>query len=120
AVARGEVVDEVDGEGQDVVAAFAQRRDLDLDDAEAVEQVAAERAVLDHALERAVGRRDETDVDRTGPVLADAADRTLLERAEQFRLHGRGEVADLVEEERAAAGGLEQSFAVAVGAGERA
>src|SRR5690606_2545654 len=79
-----------------------------------------ERAVLDHALERPVRRGDEAHIDRARPVLAQAADRPVLERAEQLRLGGQGEVADLVEEERAAAGRLEEALAVAVGAGERA
>src|SRR5690606_39615339 len=40
-------------------------------------------------------------------------------RAEQLRMGGQGEVADIVEDERAAAGRLEEAVAVAVGAGER-
>src|SRR5690606_27585065 len=97
-----------------------ERRDVDLDDAEAVEQVLAERAFLDHALEGAVGRGDEACVDRAGPVLAEATDPVVLDGAQEFRLGRRGEVADLIEEERAAAGRLEEAFTVAVGAGERA
>src|SRR5690606_13766022 len=84
AVARGELVDEVDGDRHDVFATFAQRRDVDLDDAKAVKQVLAERAVLDHALEWAVRRGDEAYVDRAGPVLAEAADRAVLECAQEL------------------------------------
>ena len=55
-----------------------------------------------------------------GLRLADAADLARLERAQQLRLELERQLADLVEEHRAAVGRLEGAGAVAVGAGEGA
>ena len=52
--------------------------------------------------------------------LADAPDLALLERAQELRLHADRELADLVEEHRAAVGRFERADAIAIGAGERA
>src|SRR6185295_12438880 len=51
---------------------------------------------------------------------AEAAHRFLLERGEDLRLHVRGQEPDLVEEEHAARGGLEEPDLGAAGVGERA
>ena len=50
---------------------------------------------------------------------ADALEPPLLQHAEQFRLHGQRDLADLVEEDGAAVGQLEPPLALADGAGER-
>ena len=52
--------------------------------------------------------------------LAQAPDLALLKRAQQLRLHARAELGDFVEEQRAAAGILEQARTIGVRAGERA
>src|SRR6185295_3274280 len=51
---------------------------------------------------------------------ADALDLSRLENAQQLRLHGQRQLADLVEEQRAAVGRLEQPRLVVGRAGERA
>src|SRR5690606_1006727 len=51
---------------------------------------------------------------------ADAHELALLEHAQQLRLRSARHLADLVEEERAAVGELEEAFALADRAGERA
>ncbi|KYF91720.1 hypothetical protein BE20_13930 [Sorangium cellulosum] len=56
-------------------------------------------------------RRDHPDVDAPRPRAADADDLAVLQRAEELRLRARGQLPDLVEEERALVGGLEQAFA---------
>ncbi len=53
-------------------------------------------------------------------VLADAADLAAFQHPQQLGLHRLGQLADLVEEDRAAVGDFEQAHAVLVGAGERA
>ena len=63
-------------------------------------------------------RAEDPDVDAERVVLADPADLARLEEPEQLDLHALVELADLVEEERAAVGDLEQPLAVGVGAGE--
>ena len=53
-------------------------------------------------------------------VLAHAANLAAFQHAQQLGLHRLGQLADLVEEDRAAVGDFEQADAVLVGAGERA
>ncbi len=60
------------------------------------------------------------DVDLAGPLAADAADLALLQHAQQLALHAGRHLADLVEEQRAAVGDLEQAARVVLGAGEGA
>ena len=98
-------------EQRDVVGAVVQRRQVQPHDAEPVEQVLAEPAGADLVLEVAVGRRDDPDVDLLRLRAADAADLALLERAQQLRLEIERQLAELVEEQRAAVGLLEQALA---------
>ena len=62
--------------------------------------------------------RHHPDVHGDGARRPHPSDLPLLQRAEQLRLRGRRQVADLVEEEGAAAGGLEEPLPVPVRAGE--
>ena len=71
-------------------------------------------------LEVAVGRGDDAHVDGDLLLPADRLDAALLERAQQLRLQIDRQLADLVEEQRAAVGALERALAIRVGAGERA
>ena len=93
---------------------------LEGDAAEAVVEVLAELAALDHRLQVAVRRADDADVGADGRRPADALERALLEDAEERDLRARRDVADLVEEERAALGQLEAAAAARDGAGEGA
>ena len=68
----------------------------------------------------AVRGGDDADVDAHGPLAADAHDLAVLDDAKQAHLRGEGELADLVEEERAAVGLLEPALAPRERAGERA
>ena len=63
---------------------------------------------------------DDADVDLERVVVAHAADLAALEHAQQLGLHGSGQFADFVQEQRAAVGDLEQADPVIVGAGEGA
>jgi hypothetical protein len=105
--ALGRVGEEVVDEERDVLAALVQRRDLDLDHAQAIVQILAEAAAGHGGLEVVVGRRDQTDVDADRLVAADALEFLFLDRAQELRLGLERHVADLVEEERAAVRGLE-------------
>ena len=67
-----------------------------------------------------MGRRDHADVDVDRLGLADAADLAAVEDAQELRLEIERELADLVEEQRAAVGGLDQALLVGAGAGEAA
>ena len=110
-------------EQRDVLAALAQRRQRrPADHVEPVVQVLAEAPRLDLVGEVAVGRGDDA---RTSTRRASScrrpADLALLQHAQQLGLQLERQLADLVEEQRAAVGLLEQAArARAVGAGERA
>ena len=69
---------------------------------EAEEEILAEAPLLDRRVEVAVGGGDDAHVERHLVVAADGPDAALLERAQQLRLERERQVADLVEEERAA------------------
>src|SRR5262249_12956821 len=65
-------------------------------------------------------RRDQPHVHRAVARFAEAAEALLFENLQQLRLHLQIDVADLVEEHRAAMRGLEQTVLGADRAGERA
>ena len=87
---------------RDLLAPLAQRRHVDADHAQPVEQILAELAFAHALLEIGVGRRDDAHVDPLRPGLADRHDLALLEEPQQLRLHVERQVADFVEEQRAA------------------
>src|SRR5205814_488235 len=72
-------------------------------------QVLAERAARDLVAERAVRRRDEADVEVDGLDAADAVHGPGLEHAQELGLERGRQLADLVEEDGAAGGDLEQA-----------
>ncbi len=103
AVAADEEVDE----HRQVFDALAQRRQAHRNHVDAVEEVLAERAFLDGALEVDVGGGHQAERRAHGPRAADPLDLAFLDGAQQLGLQVRLEVADLVEEQRAAVGELE-------------
>ena len=84
---------------QHVVAALAQRRQVDGDDVEPVEEIGAEAAPPDLLLEVAIGRGDDADVHRDRLGGADRNHLPLLEHAQQLHLQRRRHLAHFVEEE---------------------
>ena len=89
-------------------------------DVEPVVEVGPEGAALARGDEVAVGRGDDAHVDLERLAAADALDLALLQDAQELGLHRQRHVADLVEEERAAARALELAAALLGRAGERA
>jgi hypothetical protein len=116
--AAGVVAEEVDGQLEDVLLALPQRGGAQADDVEPVVQVLAEPPGADQRLEVLVGGRHDPDVDGDRLRAADALEGLPLQDAQQLGLDLEVDVADLVEEQRAAVGLLEPPDAVAVGAGE--
>ncbi len=104
----------------DVLQPLAQRRHADLDDVDAVEQVLAELALGDQRRQVLVGGRQDAHVDREFPGLADRPHALFLDDAQQLDLHVQRQVGDLVQEQRAALGGLDQALLVGDRAGEAA
>ena len=74
-------------------------------------EVRAEGAAVDLLAQVAVGGGDDAHVDLRGCVGADAAHLARLEHAQQLRLQRQRQLADLVEEQRAAVGLLERAGA---------
>src|SRR5262249_57349882 len=66
------------------------------------------------------GGGDHLDVDAAARSGADPADELLLDDVQELGLQGRGDVADLVEEDRAAVGGFEEARPGGLRIGERA
>ena len=116
----GDLREEALDERGDVLGAFPECRQGDLDHLQAVVQVLAEAPLLDLGLEVAMGRRDDANVDLDRRVAADPLEGVLLQDAEDLGLRLRGHVADLVQEEGALVGRLELADPARVGAGARA
>jgi hypothetical protein len=107
-------------ERQDVVGPVAKGRHGQLDDVEAEVEVLAERALRDGARQIGVRRADEADVGLARDVAAEPLEFARLQDAQELHLSRGREIADLVEEERAAVGFLEtadaQLFRARIGA----
>ena len=93
---------------------------MHVEDAQPVEEIVAEPSGGHLGHQIAVGRGDEPDVGLEGRRPADALELPLLQHAEELDLHRGGELADLVEEERAIGRQLEASGLLPVGPGEGA
>ncbi|MDI7269487.1 MAG: hypothetical protein QME96_15980, partial [Myxococcota bacterium] len=105
---------------RDVAAPVAQRRNLDRQDAQPVEQILPERAVPHHRREVAIGRGDDAHVG--APLLdrPDGHERRVLDDPQQLRLQRGAHVAHLVEEQRPPVGRLEEAAPIRHRAGEGA
>src|SRR5262249_40988982 len=102
----GEPLEEVSDQARNVLASFAQRRQCDLDHAEAVIQVLPKLPCRDLLGKPRVRRGEHANVDRNPPAAAHSLDLALLEDAQQLRLQGQGHIADLVEKNRSALSAL--------------
>ncbi len=120
AVLAAEVIEEVIDQEIDVAAAFAQRRDEKLEDAEAIVEIFAEFFLTDVGLQVLIGGGDDADVGRDFLRTADGEEGMAFENTKELGLAFHGHFADFVEEERSAVGLLEEAGVVAVGAGEGA
>ena len=105
--ARG-LLEKMIGEQQQIGLPLAQRRNEDREHVEPVVQILAERAVGDRLLEVLVGRGDQPHV-RLECVFgaAQPLELALLQHAQQLHLRRQVQLADFVEEQRAAFGELE-------------
>src|SRR5207237_816059 len=87
-------------------------------DTQPVIEIGAKAVLGDHLLEVAIGGADEASVDGNAGTAADALDGALLQDAQQAHLQPRRQLADFVEEQRAAVGQLEAAATGLGGAGE--
>jgi hypothetical protein len=95
------------GEEEDVVAAFPQGRQVHIEDAQPVEEVAAEPTGGHLSRQIAVRCGDQADIglERRSPT--QPLEFALLQHTEELDLHRGGELGDLVEKERSAGRQLE-------------
>ncbi|MND98241.1 hypothetical protein D3C80_905840 [compost metagenome] len=108
------------GQRQDVPRPFAQRRQADGCHVQAVEQVFAKMPGHHRIGEVDVGRRHQAHVDRDRRARAQAHHFALLQHPQQFHLHVQRQVADFIEEQRAAIGRFEPAGLAVGGAGKGA
>ena len=101
-----------------VLGPVPQRGELQRQHVQPVEQVLAELPRGDHRLQVAVRGGDHADVHGDRFVAADPLERPLLEDPQQLHLRLRGDVADLVQEQRPAVRLFEPAGPVPVGPGE--
>src|SRR6266536_6386180 len=85
-----ELLEEMGDEERDVLAAVAQRRELDRNHVQAIEEILAEDTFLHRALEVTVGGGDEPHVYLDVPGIADASNLAELDRPKQLHLEERG------------------------------
>src|SRR3954465_1475518 len=104
----------------DFARTLAQRRYLDDERVETVQQVEPEKALLGFRDQVAIRCGYEPDVYRPDGAAPDPYDSALLENAEELDLQLGEQLADFVEEERPAIGGLEVARLLTIGAGEGA
>src|SRR5690606_30944220 len=107
-------------EEQDVLAALAQRRQVDVDRVEPIQEICAETAGVDLRLQVGVRRREHAHVDLQRARRAETLELAFLEHAQQPRLLSDGNVRNLVEKQRAAVRELEAADAIGLRVRERA
>ncbi|MNN18536.1 hypothetical protein D3C81_1317480 [compost metagenome] len=106
---------------QDVLATVAQRRHLQVEHVQAVEQVFAEAAFGDHALQVAVGGADDAHIHLHFAVATHPAEAAIAEKTQQLGLQVWRHLADFIEKYRALVGQFHQpGLAAPLRAGEGA
>ena len=118
-VPRGDLREQVAGERQDVGAAVAQRRKRDPQEVQAMEKVLAKHALPHEVIEGAVAGGDHSDIHRDLARAAEPADVALLDGGQDLGLRRQGQRAHLIEEQRAAVGGLKEADPGPLRVGER-
>ena len=92
------------GEKWDILLSLAQGRDPDPGYAQPVEQVPTERTIGYTFIERDIGCSNDTRVGLLCALRAERGELLVLQDPQQFGLHRRRHLADLVQEQRAAVG----------------
>ena len=108
------------GEEDDVFAALTERRQAQGEDRQPMIQILAESPGPHGVVQVLAGGGDDPDVDGLAPGAAETPDLVVLDDLQELRLERAREQADLVQEDRAAARGLEQAGLGLTRAGEGA
>ena len=104
---------------QYITMPFPQGRQPRLRDVQAIQQIETETAGGNGMLEIDVGRRHQAYIHGNRFARTDAHHLALLQHPQQLNLHGQRQVADFIQKQRAAMGGLEPAFAPAHRTGKR-
>ena len=99
-------------EQRNVRATLTQWGELDREDRETIVEILAESSLRDKLAEIAIRGRDDAHVNLDGARRTNARDFAFLKHAQQALLKNDAHLADLVEEDRTAAGRLEHSDAI--------
>ncbi len=103
-----------------VFLVIAQRRQLNVEDIQAIEKIIAQVSLGDRLLGNFVGRGQHANIDGGFALAAQAAQLAVFQHAQQLGLRGNRHLADLVQQQRAALSQLEAADAAFQRAGERA
>ena len=95
-------------------------RQVQADDVQAIKQILAEFSLGDAFSQILVGGADDAHVNRLFGVVPQLAYAAFLNDAQQFDLHGKRQVGNLIQQQGAAVGRLKKAVPVFIGAGERA
>ena len=117
---RGDAGEHGVGEAAQIFRPLSEWGDGEFDDFEAIEEILSEPPLVHVLREVAIRGRDDSRIELPLAIFADASDLVLLERAKELHLQGQRHLADLVEEQCALVGCLEQTGTVLDRAGERA
>ena len=107
-------------EGQDILNPLPERRQLECDDVEPEVQVFTKCSPCDLFFEIAIGRGDQAKIHRDIFRSSDSSKGAFLQNAKQLPLHPQIEIADLVQEQRAALGAIQKAKLALMGACKRA
>jgi hypothetical protein len=106
----GDAVEEVSGEQQGVPVPAPERRHVEHEHRQSVVEIRAESPCGDEARKIVLCRGDQLHVDRALRHRSETPDPVIVERRQELSLQGCGQRIDLVEEQRAAPGGFEQTI----------
>jgi hypothetical protein len=119
AVSSGSKLQEMSRQFRDVLRTLPQGRQQYRKHTETKEEITTESTLRDFVLEIPVRRCDHPDIDLPCRVGTHALELSVLEDAKQLSLKLNRDLADLVEKQRTAVGGLEASGSVAQRTRER-
>src|SRR5438093_5266090 len=105
-------MEEMVDQQRNILLALPQGWQMDGDNVQAIEEVLTETAGGDLGLEIAMGGGNDADVRLAPKRRPYRAEFAFLNQAEQLHLHFQGQVADLVEEGRAAVGQFDQALLI--------
>src|SRR6202008_2162107 len=115
-----ELADEMFHQDGNVTFTFAKRGQVNLENVQAIVEVRAEAPFLDKLFKVFVGRGDAAKIDVDRMSATDAGDFAFLKNAQQISLRLQRDIADLVQENRAAVRDFKTALFAVLRAGERA